>query len=128
MERYVTWTPIPDLPEWFASASVNYNEDTLVVVLHCAPPDHRDLALTFGRAPAFRSIVEECRLDQYRRPAAASQCEGPLWTVVESAWLARFSEGDLVHYPRLVHYLIESGDQCIDVLADEEPVARWTKR
>jgi hypothetical protein len=127
VERYETWRPISDLPEWFATASVNYNGDTLEVTLHCALPDRRHLSLTFGRAPAFRSIVEECRLGQYVRRPAVSNGAGPLWTVIESAWLARFSEADRIHYPRLVHYLLESGDQCIDVLAHDDPIASWAK-
>jgi hypothetical protein len=123
MQTFLEWKPVPDLPRWFVSASLRYEDDELHVVLHSE--DGRNLCLSFGRAPAFRSIVEECRLNSDSRYPAVSRGKGPCWIVENSSWLASFSDADRIHYRNLTHYLLESGDQCVDVLAVEQPHAAW---
>lgn len=123
MQTFLEWKPVQDLPRRFVSASLRYEEDELQVILHSE--NRRNLCLSFGRALAFRSIVEECRLNDDSRCPAVSFGNGPCWIVENSSWLASFSDADRIHYPNLTHYLLESGDQCVDVLALEQPQAAW---
>ena len=122
MPRYEPWNPIDQLPEFF-DCFARDEEHGLELLLQTADNDGRVLVIRFvGHVPAYRQIVEECRLTKFRREDEGSN---QLWKVKESSWLAEFGEADLVHYPNLTHFLIETGNQCFDVLSDKEPEVEW---
>ena len=122
MERYEIWEPLPALPVFYECFARDV-EDGLELLLETADSDGRVLLLQFkGHVPAYRQILEECRLTTYLRNDDHS---AQLWKVINSKWLSDFGEADLIHYPNLNHYLIETGNQCFDVLLDTDPNVVW---
>ena len=122
METYLRWGPLKDLPEFF-ECYANDGDNGLELMLYTADADGRVLSLLFqGAVPAYRQIVEECRLGKFARMDGGA---GQLWKVEDSEWLGQFGEADRIHYPNLTHFLIETGNQCFDVLSDTDPVAKW---
>ncbi len=99
------------------------DENGLVLRLHTANANGKVFVLRFkGRVPAHRQIVEECRLTTFRHNSSE---KGQFWKVENSKWLSEFGETDRIHYPKLTHYLIETGNRCVDVLSDSDPIAGW---
>jgi len=81
----------------------------------------RRVQLSFKKVPAYRSIQEELRPDLWGRFDAADH--QVLWIVDDSDWLKSLSRARLldVHHPGVVHYLILTADECIDILSPDPP-------
>ena len=125
MQWFIAWSPVPDLPIFCECFAKEANGE-LKLLFQTEATDGRELEVTFlGNVPAYRSIVEECRLGPHARLDEHSQGLSCFWRVSNSDWIASFSEADLIHYPDLHHYLFETSNQCVDVLTNQEPQVSW---
>ncbi|HEY5758453.1 MAG TPA: hypothetical protein VIU34_21650 [Steroidobacter sp.] len=78
--------------------------------------------ISFAPDRAFQCIDEGCRLRSI--PIEA----GLIWRVHNSEYIAAFKRsaaGTMDSFP-LTHWLVVSGNQCVDVLSESEPTLRLT--
>lgn len=113
----VRWeTPVSDAEHLVMDCLLDQND------LHVTVQDlhGRRFRFSFQRVPAYRNILEEYRLGEPK----PLEFLGWTRTDPESSWLAdlRSREGLLdLFTPGCVHYIIETGDDVIDVLAPIAP-------
>jgi hypothetical protein len=81
--------------------------------------------VTFRRYPAYRNILEEYRLELWERRGQRSDPSATGWTLIipDSPWVQEFANEPIleVFNPAIVHYLIATENDVIEVLSDEEP-------
>jgi hypothetical protein len=120
-ERFVEWSPAKVSEPTVSLLSLHDDRDGLVVRVQ---GDGRTIEISFGIVVAFRSTLEESCLEFWSRFHGAKPSNGPFWIVEGSAWIASFSEADLLHHPGAEHYLIVTDDERIDIITSRRPVAR----
>lgn len=81
--------------------------------------------VTFQRYPAYRNIEERYRLELWKRLAELKNrgATGSTLIVPDSPWIHEFASEPIleVFNPGLVHYVIATENDVIEVLGDIEP-------
>ena len=121
MERYETFAPIPNLRGRFSHGYLREEEDYVAVVLF-HEREAGKLEIRFKRVPAYRRTMEECSLRGFEGLWEEPDANISSFIVRNSIWVASFSEAELTHYRRPVHYVFLTGWQQIEVLTTEEPI------
>jgi hypothetical protein len=78
----------------------------------------------FQKYPAYRNILEEHRLELWQHLDETKQRCGNTFSVLDSPWIASFRPREPlldVYYPALVHYVITTGDDVVEVLSPQPP-------
>ena len=79
---------------------------------------------TFEDCPIYRNIVEDYRLELWDLFSELDPRPGSTVIVPNSKWLATIKEKEPfveVHHPDLVHYMIMTDHDVIDVLSQDPP-------
>ena len=122
--RFERWeTPVSDLKSIAMVSLVDDGELTITV------EDFRDPArprwsFRFDRAPIYRNILEEYRLELWELVHQNEHRYGWTVTIPDSPWLASLQEKESlieVHDPGLRHFQIGTEDDVIDVLSPTTP-------
>ncbi|MEX1255946.1 MAG: hypothetical protein WEE64_16570 [Dehalococcoidia bacterium] len=101
-----------------------------VTVQGIRDPEARRLRFTFSRFPAYRNIMEEYRLELWERLSGTQDQLGRTLIVADSPWVAALREKEPllgVHRPTLVHYVICTEDDVVEVLAPDPPEMTWVE-
>src|SRR4051812_6391432 len=126
-ERYIAWKSscLPHGEMDFVSLVDEKCE--LRILLESFPPgdDGRRLEVRFESARAYRNIDEGYRLGQFG--SFESEGESVIYTVENSTLLEEFHRQsfDTLRNVGLVHYLIVTVNDCVDVLSKAEPKVAW---
>ena len=120
-ERFTKWCPTDASGETASLVSLHHDRHGLTIRVEAAG---RTIEIAFGIVVAFRSTLEESCAAFWSEFHRTKPSIGSFWTVEGSAWLASFSDADLVHYPGAKHYLIVTDDERIDVITSRAPQAR----
>jgi hypothetical protein len=78
----------------------------------------------FKKYSAYRNILEEHRLELWQHLDKTQQRCGNTFTVSYSPWIASFRPSEPLldmDFPTLVHYVVATGDDVIEVLSPEPP-------
>ena len=83
----------------------------------------RRFRFTFENYPAYRNINESYRTELWRLlPGGKTKNLGWTFIVTDSPWIASFSQETLLYvFPTLVHYVISTEDDVIEILSPELP-------
>jgi hypothetical protein len=123
--KFNRWeTPVSDLA---SLAMVSLVDDGMlkITVEDLQDPNRRRWQFTFEHAPIYRNILEEYRLELWRRVRTDDNPMGWTVTIPSSPWLSEFRQGEPLidaHYPELCHYQIGTEDDVIDILSPEPPL------
>lgn len=95
-----------------------------IILQDIRDPQRRRFQFTFSNYSAYRNILEEYRLELWSE--IEGKREGMGWTLIipDSRWIAELKESEAlleIHNPNLVHYMICTEDDVIEVLSDESP-------
>ena len=81
--------------------------------------------VTFRNYPAYRNIEESYRLGLWQRRQQLNDPNASGWTLIvpDSSWVKEFVNEPILEMfnPGIVHYLIATENDVIEVLASEEP-------
>ncbi len=104
--------------------SLTHKVELSIILQDIRDPQRRRFRFTFSNCPAYRNILEEYRLELWSE--IESRREGMGWTLIipDSQWIAALKEKEPlieVNCPDLVHYMICTEDDVIEVLSDELP-------
>ena len=146
MECPPSWAPLRGLPKkvgcppsWALSPFVGPPISDIRAAAMISLVDDGELAITledvyapqrnrwrfvFRKYPAYRNILEEYRLELWQHLDKTKQRCGNTFSVVESPWIASFRPHEPlldIHYPKLVHFVIATGDDVIEILSPEAP-------
>ena len=125
MERYETYRPLADLPSQFSHGYVSETNDGVVVVTLYGEGSSRALNLRFKDVPAFRCVMEECRLSGFEGIWDEPEKNVPCFIVHNSEWVTQFSEAELVHHRNPTHYAFLTAWREIEVLSTSPPEVSW---
>lgn len=120
MEKYVQWKPFENIPEELLFLeSLTASPEGLVIALS----DMKSLRfkIDFSFARAYRNIFEEYRLSLWSHFHKEKQGSGSLWIVKNSDWLDQLYNDGLIQPEIHTHYLIITGDDCVDVITENQP-------
>lgn len=117
-------TPISDLKS-IAMVSLVDDGCLKITVEDLRDPTRPRWRFTFKHAPIYRNIPEEYRIELWELIHQGGECKG--WTVMvpSSPWLAQLKEKEPlieVHHPNLLHFVVGTEDDVIDVLSSEAPL------
>ncbi len=81
--------------------------------------------VTFRNYPAYRNIDESYRLGLWERRQQLNDPNATGWTLIvpDSPWIKEFANEPILEAfnPGIVHYVIATENDVIEVLANEEP-------
>lgn len=81
--------------------------------------------VTFRNYPAYRNIDELYRVELWERRKQMAHADATGWTLIvpDSPWLREFTNEPVLDFfnPGIVHYLIVTENDVIEVLSNEEP-------
>ncbi|WP_194435574.1 hypothetical protein [Vibrio fluminensis] len=127
IQKFISWEPIPDTPRRVICNSLSDGDEGLCIELseYFLPNDAqssvpRKLRIKFDAFIAYRNIDESYRL---RLLEQNQNREVSLFIVESSYWLDWLQKESHGYYEdrKVVHYLIMSMNDCIDVLSEFEP-------
>lgn len=80
--------------------------------------------VTFDKAPGYRNLVEEFRLELWHHLDSTQQRCGNTFTVANSPWIAELRQREALfdaHYPSASHFVFLTEDDIIEVLSPSRP-------
>jgi hypothetical protein len=84
--------------------------------------------VTFLNYPAYRNIDESYRTELWQRRQQLNDPDATGWTLVvpDSPWIREFANEPILESfnPGLVHYMIATENDVIEVLSNEEPAVK----
>ncbi|GBE94249.1 hypothetical protein [Nostoc cycadae] len=117
VKRWVT--PIADLS---SLVMVSLIDDGMLNITIEAPllSNRPRWRFTFDKYPAYRNILEEYRLGLWKHLDESHQRCGNTFIVKNSPWIASFQSQEPfleLYNPHLIHYVISTEDDVIEILA-----------
>lgn len=125
VQMYDSWkvkrwdTPIADL---ISLVMVSLIDDGMLNITIEAPrlSNRPRWCFTFEKYPAYRNILEEYRLSLWKHLDESNQRCGKTFIVENSPWIASFQSQEpllKLYHPHLMHYVILTEDDVIEILA-----------
>ena len=104
------------------------DEGCLAIILQdLRDPSRRRFCFTFSNYPVYRNILEEYRTELWERLNDKENTLGWTLTVRDSPWIAAFRQTEPlleVENPHLIHYMICTEDDVVEVLSSAPPDIR----
>lgn len=124
-DLYTVWRPVEGVPARLYCEAIHDDYEGFRILLRGEDANSSVLRITFDPALAYRNIDEGnllrtlVKVDNIR--------ESSLFTVENSTWIEWFrEESDGIYEGReIVHYAIYTPNDCIDVLAEFDPLVEW---
>jgi hypothetical protein len=124
-DAYHVWTPVADVPRLMHCRALHDDYEMFRVLLHSGNASDAVLRILFEQVISYRRTDESFRLKTLHGLDGRLPCS--LMVVEPSsfiAWLLEESSGVLDGRP-LVHYVIMSSNECIDVVSEIPPRVEW---
>jgi hypothetical protein len=104
--------------------------DLTITVEDLNSPEHERWEIRFYNAPAYRNILESFRLSLWTYlddVVNLAPPRGPLLKVDRSSWITELQENEptlSVFHPTLLHFILCTEDDVVEVLTPSEPTVR----
>lgn len=119
-------TPVSDVKPLVMVSLID--DGTLRITVEAGRLDNRSRwCFTFESYPAYRNILEEYRLGLWQHLDQSNQRFGYTFIVENSPWIASFRSEEILLeiYPNLIHYVISTEDDVIEVIAPSVKVTNY---
>lgn len=115
-------TPILEIEDLQMVSLSDDNCSLTIVVQGLLDPERRRFRISFSRYPAYRNINEDYRNELWNILSKKIGKWGRTFIVSNSPWIQSFSNETLLFiYPQIIHYVICTEDDVIEVLSPEPP-------
>ena len=123
-------TPVSDINSLAMVCLFDDQNLTITVQDLRGPEDVREAGrrrwrFTFERVPAYRNILEEYRHEIWENIRNEGQNFGGTLVVSNSSWIKELNDDTeliLIHNPNLMHFIICTEDDVVEVLASNWPI------
>ena len=124
-DAYRAWEPVSNLPQRMFCEGLHDDYEGFRVLLRGGSPTDSVLRIRFDSVLAYRNVDESFRLRTLY--AIAGDQPRALWIVDDSTWVQWLMAESLetLAASGLVHYVIFTPNDIIDIIADSAPDVEW---
>lgn len=119
MEKFIQWTPLPNVMCEFSLGTLLAEEGRVSVGL--AEETGRTLRVDFQAAIAYRVVQRDFAIKRILDFETGREGFGALWTVENSAWAEELGLAG----ENKTHYFFSATSEIIEVLTVDEPHIAW---